>query len=115
MMILGCRALSRGGRILLGGITVGGEGGNEERENRSSTEGRDGLRGTTCGLVGYEGLGHPRDKGPKGERPERGREEGGYPPTPKGGVRRGIQESQGKSDERPIQRKWGFEGLSRLS
>jgi len=86
--------LSRGGRVLLGGITVGGEGGNEEQKNRSSTEGRDGLRRTTCDLVGCGGLGHPRDKEPKGERPERGREEGGYPSTPKGRVRRGIQESR---------------------
>ena len=93
-MILGCRALSRGGRILLGGITVGGEGGTRNERTEVQSEGRDGLSGTTCGLVGYGGLGHPRDREPKGERPERGREEGGYPPTPKGRVRRGMQESQ---------------------
>src|SRR5882762_11838468 len=94
MMILGCRALSGDRRILLGRITVGGEGGtrNEGTEVQPK-EGMD-LGGTTCGLVGCGGLGHPRDKEPKGEHPERGREEGGYPPTPKGRVRRGIQESQ---------------------
>jgi len=54
----------------------------------------DGFGGTTCDLVGCGGLGHPRDREPKGERLGSRREEGGYPPTPKGGVRRGIQESQ---------------------
>src|SRR5882762_8984582 len=140
MMILGCRALSGDRRILLGRITVGGEGGTRnERTEVQPKEGMD-LRGTTCDLVGCGGLGHPRDREPKGERPDQGREEGGYPPTPKGGVRRGIQESQkgsrlqgrnvklqvsqlstnrgrgeAKPDGCPIQRERGFEGLSRLS
>ena len=93
-MILGCRALSGMQTNTSWGNYRRRRRGNEEQKNRSSTEGRDGLRGTTCGLVGCGGLGHPRDREPKGERPERGREEGGYPPTPKGRVRRGIQESQ---------------------
>jgi len=75
MMILGCRALSGDGRILLGGITVRGEGGTRNDRTEVSTEGKGWIKGNDMWSGWLWGLGHPRDRELKGERPERGREE----------------------------------------
>ena len=88
-------------RILLGGITVGGEGGTRNERTEVQPKEGDGLGGTTCGLVGCGGLGHPRDREPKGERPgsrTRGRRLSSH--TERWGPQGNTREPEGKSISR---------------